>query len=195
MNDEKAVSSGKYTFTNVTESQTIVVNFKYRTHAITATQAANGLITPEGVTEVNHGDNITYNIVPNAGYMIKTVLVNGKNNPSAVSSGFHTFTNVTAKQTISATFAPLAGGIADEESTSNEITLFPNPTTGQFTIENGQLKIENIEVYDMLGKKQAIFNCQLSAVNSIDISHLPAGVYFVRIQTETSIEIRKVVKN
>ena len=193
VNNPTAVSSGKYTFSNVTENQTIVANFKYRTYPITATQGTNGLVTPEGTTDVNHGDNITYYIAPNTGFAIKTVLINGKNNPAAVTNGYYTFTNVTAKQTISATFTPLANAPADNETIANELLLYPNPTSGELKIENGKLKIENVEIYDVLGRKQEIiFNFQLSTFNLID---LPTGIYFVRIKTETGVEMRKVIKN
>jgi len=73
-----------------------------------------------------------------------------------------------------------------------EITVYPNPTTGELIIENGELIIENVEVFDIYGKKQfSTFNFQFS----IDISHLSAGVYFVKIYTEKGVVVKKVVKN
>jgi len=52
--------------------------------------------------------------------------------------------------------------------------------------------MNNVEVFDIYGKK--IANCQLSTVNSIDISHLPAGTYFVKIQIEKGVVTKKIVK-
>jgi len=74
------------------------------------------------------------------------------------------------------------------------ITVYPNPTTGELKIENGELKIENVEIFDVYGRK--IFNFQLSTFNSIDISHLPAGVYFlsVRVLNHDFIKIHKINK-
>jgi len=52
-------------------------------------------------------------------------------------------------------------------------------------IENGELKIENgrlndtVRIYNLSG--QIILNSQLSILNSINISHLPHGVYIVRV--------------
>jgi len=77
---------------------------------------------------------------------------------------------------------------------NNRIQIYPNPTTGQFTINNEQLIMNNVEVYDMVGKKLSTENCQLKT-NQIDISHLPAGVYFVRILSENRIITEKVIKN
>ena len=56
------------------------------------------------------------------------------------------------------------------------ITLVPNPTTGELRIENGELRIKNVEVFDVYGR-----NCHVSRVtsseNNINLSHLQAGVY------------------
>ncbi|MCL2511837.1 MAG: Ig-like domain-containing protein, partial [Bacteroidales bacterium] len=83
--------------------------------------------------------------------------------------------------------------IATEEPNLEDIMVYPNPTSGEITIENGELKIENVEIFDIMGKK-ITFNFQLSTFNSIDLSHLPTGVYFLRIQTESGIVVRRVVK-
>jgi len=79
---------------------------------------------------------------------------------------------------------------------ASKTTVYPNPTTGQLTIDNGQWKINNVEIFDIFGKKQlSIVNCQLS-INVINISHLPAGIYFVRINKENNtIETIKLIKN
>ena len=90
----------------------------------------------------------------------------------------------------------------------SDISIYPNPTTGELRIRNyelgitnyettlgvSQLGIEGVEIYDIVGKKQSTVNCQLSTDSSIDISHLPAGIYFVRITTEKGVFSKKVVK-
>jgi len=77
----------------------------------------------------------------------------------------------------------------------SKIRIFPNPTTGELIIDNEELKIENIEVFDIYGRKQKIIiNYQLPIVNSINISHLRSGTYFVRMVTEQGKIVRKVVK-
>jgi len=80
-------------------------------------------------------------------------------------------------------------------SENNRITVFPNPTTGQLIIDNGQLIIENVELFDIYGRKQKIIlNSQFSILNSIDVSHLSSGVYFVRIDTDKEIVTKKIIK-
>jgi len=82
----------------------------------------------------------------------------------------------------------------DEPKGIASVQVFPNPTNGELTIDNGQLKIENIDIYDVMGKK-IIVNSQFSIINSINIEHLPNGIYFIKITTETGTVTKKIIKN
>jgi len=72
------------------------------------------------------------------------------------------------------------------------VQIYPNPTNGELRIESGELKIENIVIYDIFGKTQKIESWKTKS--TIDISHLPAGIYFVKISTEVGEVTRKVLK-
>jgi hypothetical protein len=85
--------------------------------------------------------------------------------------------------------------IVSIEELQNDIKIHPNPTDGELTIENGELKIENVDVYDMMGRKVQSFDFLNLKSETLNISSLPAGVYFIRIQTENGTVIQKVVKN
>jgi len=85
-------------------------------------------------------------------------------------------------------------GEAGRGSLSENIKIHPNPTTGELTIDNGQLTITGVEIFDVLGKKQfSIVNSQLS-IETIDISHLHSGIYFVKITTDAGIVVKKIIK-
>ena len=73
-----------------------------------------------------------------------------------------------------------------------KVKIYPNPTTGKLKIESGELRIENVVVYDVFGKILKTENWKMES--TIDISHLPVGVYFVKISTETGEVTRKVMK-
>ena len=94
-----AISS--YTFSNVTSNHSISATFVKKTFTISATAGNGGSITPSGTTSVNSGDSLTYAIIPNTGYEIASVKVDGINK-GAISS--YTFSNVTSNHSISATF-------------------------------------------------------------------------------------------
>jgi len=86
-------------------------------------------------------------------------------------------------------------GIEESENISG-ITIFPNPATNQLTIESGQLKINSIEIYDVLGQK-----CLTPTLSkgegvsaSIDVSELSAGIYFVKVQGGKEERVVKFVK-
>jgi hypothetical protein len=102
-------------------------------------------------------------------------------------------------------FIPIAGitvtGVGIEQLTMDDgqLKIYPNPTTGELTIENGELSPEfnsgvNVDVYDVFGRN--VLSHQLSTVNcQLSIKNLPSGIYFIRMQTENEVIIRKIVKN
>jgi len=79
---------------------------------------------------------------------------------------------------------------------TGKILVYPNPTTGvlnliQEQISNYELGITNVEIFDIYGKKLSSHHLITSSSNHhINIAHLPAGIYFVKIGDETV----KVVK-
>ncbi len=70
----------------------------------------------------------------------------------------------------------------------SKLAVYPNPTTGLLRIENGQVAMDMIEVFDVFGREQ--LSVENDPATHVDISHLPAGVYFVRVDGQTV----KVVK-
>jgi hypothetical protein len=91
----------EYSFVDITEAHTISVSFILKKYAITASAGLNGTIDPIGDSLVNHGSSITYTFLPDEGYEIEDVLVDG------ISVGIlneFTFENVTVEHTISVSF-------------------------------------------------------------------------------------------
>jgi len=84
----------------------------------------------------------------------------------------------------------------DQENQLSKITLYPNPTTNNLTINLGNNNVKNssIEVIDLLGKtmlKQVLH----SKKSIISLSSLPQGVYLVKFRNELGSKVYKVVKN
>lgn len=77
----------------------------------------------------------------------------------------------------------------DEFNESNSIFIFPNPTTGNVKI-SGLHELTEIHVTDNLGRKVGKFFSD----SSIDIGHLPVGVYFVSILLDKMVITKRVIK-
>ena len=95
----------EYIFSNVMSDHDIQVSFEADqttvTHSITASCEANGSISPDGVTNVISGSDITFNIAPITNYHIKDVQVDGV---SVGAESSYTFSNVTTDHMITAFF-------------------------------------------------------------------------------------------
>jgi hypothetical protein len=64
---------------------------------------------------------------------------------------------------------------------TSTIRIYPNPTTGELRIENGALRIENIEIFDVHGRN--VLSNHLIPTSSnhlINVSHLPNGLYLLK---------------
>ena len=90
-----------YTFENVTSSHIIEAMFEPITYSITTSAGSGGSISPLGTVKIKYGDSKTFTIIPNSGYKISNVKVDGVS-VGAVSS--YTFNNVTSDHTISVAF-------------------------------------------------------------------------------------------
>ena len=88
-----------------------------------------------------------------------------------------------------------ATGISDENE-NNEISIFPNPTTGKITIGNLDAfeNLTGLEISDITGKMvfQLKINNQQSKME-IDLSWLEKGVYFLSFSGKSFYQVRKIV--
>jgi hypothetical protein len=92
-----------YTTNSVTANCTVVASYAVNTYTITASAGTGGSISPSGPVVVNYDGSQTFTIIPDTGYSIADVMVDGVSQGTVDS---YPFTNVTADHTISATFLP-----------------------------------------------------------------------------------------
>lgn len=95
--------------------------------------------------------------------------------------------NVPSFSSMSLSWTPDFNAVSDN-SKQTDYSVFPNPTTGIFTISGDA--IQSVEILNITGssiKKQKDAYC--------DISDLPAGVYFVKIKYQGGSVTRKLFKN
>ena len=125
-----------YTFENILNDHTISASFAHITFTITATSGSGGTINPGGPSLINFGSNITYNIVPEEGFLISDVKVDDIS-VGKVSS--YTFTNVRSAHKISATFIPITFTINGTAGDGGSIS-----SPGITTVEYGRSLVYSI---------------------------------------------------
>ncbi|HLG35816.1 MAG TPA: T9SS type A sorting domain-containing protein, partial [Bacteroidia bacterium] len=70
-----------------------------------------------------------------------------------------------------------------------------NPATNELKIQSAALRIESIDVYDLLGEKILHRTLDGESKALLDVRTLPAGVYFVTVRDEQNNSvIKKIVK-
>lgn len=78
----------------------------------------------------------------------------------------------------------------------SNINIYPNPTTGNFTIDfMGKITTADILLLNFQGQQLMEQQCKEQLKKDIDISHLPGGMYIIVIKTEEKIVTRKIIKN
>lgn len=97
--------------------------------------------------------------------------------PDAQWTGFKTVTEI---------------GFAGEQELSStiSITLYPNPVNDQFTITT-ETSIERLTILNLNGE---VVESTLNPNKTVNVSHLPEGVYILQIQTNDALVNRKFIK-
>ena len=91
-------------------------------------------------------------------------------------------------------------GTSISHHTQPNITIYPNPTSGELRIEsgelgelrmeNGELRMGSVEVFDIMGRKQHAEIRESDGGVLLNITHLPSGIYLVKAEGR----VWKVVK-
>jgi len=89
------------------------------------------------------------------------------------------------------TFTTATVGVENYEL--GQTTIYPNPTTGEFRIQNAEISIQSVEVYDVYGKLLISMEVNDHAA-MVDASGLASGVYFTRICTDRGVITKRIVK-
>jgi len=86
-------------------------------------------------------------------------------------------------------------GISTGHISDPVISLYPNPATNELRMESGELRIKNVEIFDVFGRPVGAYGIRPNVENEIvlDISHLHPGIYFILVQTKDGVVNSKFV--
>lgn len=182
-NGNQVSTNANYTFT-VNGNRNLVTNFAQSTYTIQASAGANGIITPSGTINVAQGGNQSFSMIPNTGYEVQAVYIDG-NSVGALTS--YTFTNVTANHQIYVTFIHV-DGVGENDNLA--ISIYPNPTSGKFYVECENMR--HIRIVNYLG--QYVYDSGVEGNQAyINLSDINKGIYIIQIKTDDIIIIRKIL--
>lgn len=84
-------------------------------------------------------------------------------------------------------------GIDEKGNSQSAIDVYPNPSSTFITLTANNLQAETpITFFEVTGKQ--VFSETLSANKTINISHLPNGIYFLELDIEGELVRKKMVK-
>jgi hypothetical protein len=84
-------------------------------------------------------------------------------------------------------------GLGEITTTASGVKVWPNPTKGEFNVEFLNDDAKTIEVLDLTGRliqSNIVSNKKMN----VNLNNLSNGVYYIKIQTQASLEVVKVVK-
>jgi PKD repeat protein len=91
---------------------------------------------------------------------------------------------------------PSVSGIPDMNSSAEALFVYPNPAGNQLTIGNWQPATESIEILDVIGQRVYFAQPETSnlKIQTLDISQLSLGIYFVKARGETGERVTRFIK-
>ena len=85
-------------------------------------------------------------------------------------------------------------GINNELGTKNyELIIYPNPAKDELRVENGELKMEKITVYNSVGQIVMAVSSVNATSYSLNVERLNSGLYFISVQTKDGVVNGKFV--
>lgn len=81
-------------------------------------------------------------------------------------------------------------GLVDFEKQSQEVSLFPNPSSSQLQVEFEGIMVQ-LEVFDVVGKCIIRSSEEMNSAVSLDVSTLPAGAYILKLTSKQETVLNK----
>ena len=182
------VSAGKvssYSFTNITGDHSISVIFETTpTYTISASAGPGGSISPSGTVVVNEASDRIFSIIPQEGYRITDVVIDGI---SAGPVATYTFSNITASHTISATFEIMTYTITTGAGSGGSVT-----PSGVLTLNHGSAQsfsfqpVTGYRISDVRVDNVSVGTPSEYTFNNINANHTVSVQFAIIVNTVTA---------
>ena len=154
---------------------TITVSETYYTLDVTSTNSAQGIGAGSG--SYPEGCVVTIVGLPMEGYRFVSWNDGNTDNPRQIT--------ISENASYVANFSTVD---IEEAPEVQNLTVYPNPTSGVVTIS--EYDVNKVEIYDGVGKKVREYTSQ----RVLDLSDLSSGEYILRITLPQGVAVRRVVK-
>lgn len=144
----------------------------------------DNIMLPVSIANTTTGKGyIMFKIKPKAGYVVGDVIPN-------TASIFFDFNPAIITNTYTTTFTANLGASTFE---NNQFSFYPNPAHDVVTIlaNNTVHEIKSIVIYDVLGKVMVAQEATNSALQSVSIAELNAGIYMIEITSKNNLKVMK----
>ena len=105
---------------------------------------------------------------------------------------FHSDGSVTATGVVVDDFLISGTNLTTTNFQLEKLAIYPNPSSGIFTISSGNISIDSIDLYDMTGKKISFKTNKEQTV--IDLNAVSDGIYFAKITSNNQSTTKKLIK-
>jgi len=80
-----------------------------------------------------------------------------------------------------------------EQANSSSLNVYPNPTSGELSVASNNTLSKTVEVVDVTGKIVSSSTSSMEVVK-LNIKDLSSGVYYVKVYSNNTVDVLKVVK-
>lgn len=96
------------------------------------------------------------------------------------------------------TFIMLEAGLVREYENQINVSLYPNPTNNQSKLQisgiNTQTRLTIIDIQGRIIKKERIKPTNNSINTIIDLTNQPKGIYYIKLENQTTSRVEKIIK-
>ncbi len=164
--------------------------------AVTVTAAPS--VSVAGASTICIGQNATLTASGantyswNTGSALAGIVVNPTITTNYTVNGTSTVTGCSASTTANLIVSPCTG-LSSLSAKINGLSVYPNPSNGEFTVELNNGLYKTIQVTDLTGRV-VLTNASSKDKVNVNMANLANGIYYVKIQSDNAVEVIKVVK-